>query len=45
MEGIQKKHHLMIDLETLGKTSDAVITSIGAVAFDMDGTVGIDFER
>lgn len=36
--------HLMIDLETLGKTSESVILSIGAVAFDMDGTVGPEFE-
>lgn len=40
----KKYKHLMIDLETLGKTSDAVILSIGAVAFDMDGTIGPDFE-
>lgn len=42
---ISKKYkHLMIDLETLGKTSDSVILSIGAVAFDMDGTIGDEFE-
>lgn len=29
----------MIDLETLATTADAVIMSIGAVRFDMDGTV------
>lgn len=32
--------HIMIDLETLGTTADAVILSIGAVRFDLDsGTV------
>ena len=44
-ESVKKPHHLMIDLETLGKTSDAVILSIGAVAFNMDGTVGPEFEK
>ena len=39
-----KKHHMMLDLETLGKTSDSVILSIGAVCFDMDGTIGPEFE-
>lgn len=34
----------MLDLETLGKTSDAVILSIGAVPFDMDGNMGEPFE-
>lgn len=29
-------HHIMIDLETLGTTADAVILSIGAVRFDLD---------
>lgn len=33
-------HDIMIDLETLGTTADAVILSIGAVRFDLDtGTV------
>jgi len=40
-----KKKHLMLDLEALGKTCDSVILSIGAVAFDMDGTVGPEFEK
>jgi len=40
-----KKKHLMIDLETLGKPCDSVVLSIGAIAFDMDGTVGPKFER
>jgi DNA polymerase III epsilon subunit-like protein len=30
--------HVMIDLETLGTTADAVILSIGAVRFDLDST-------
>lgn len=34
--------NVMVDLETLGKGSDAVILSIGAVAFDETG-VGSDF--
>lgn len=29
-------HHVMIDLETLGTTADAVILSIGAVKFDLN---------
>lgn len=29
--------HVMLDLETLGTTADAVIMSIGAVRFDLDG--------
>lgn len=44
MEEQKKWQHLMIDLETLGKTSDAVILSIGAVPFSMDGTIGEPFE-
>ena len=43
-EIVKKSHHLMIDLETLGKTCDSVILSIGAVAFDMDGKIGPEFE-
>lgn len=30
------KTHVMVDLETLGTTADAVILSIGAVRFDID---------
>ena len=30
--------HIMLDLETLGTTADAVILSIGAVCFDLDST-------
>ena len=33
-----RKQHAMLDLETLGKGSNAVIIAIGAVAFDRDGT-------
>lgn len=40
----RKFKHLMIDLETLGKTADATILSIGAVAFEMDGTIGPELE-
>lgn len=42
---VKKPKHLMLDLETLSKSADSVILSIGAVAFDMDGTVGPEFER
>lgn len=35
--------NVMIDLETLGVTADAVIMSIGAVQFEMDGAVGSRF--
>lgn len=31
--------HVMIDLETLGTTADSVILSIGAVKFDLDGSI------
>lgn len=38
--------HVMIDLETMGKTSTAAIVSIGAVAFDpAAGTLGESFYR
>jgi len=41
----QKKFpHLMIDLETLGTSLDAVILSIGAVPFNMVGEMGEAFE-
>lgn len=40
----KKYRHLMIDIESLGKPSDSVILSIGAVPFDMDGTIGEPFE-
>lgn len=29
-------NHLMIDLETLGTSADAVILSVGAVKFDLE---------
>src|SRR5680860_1209460 len=36
--------HVMIDLETLATTADAVILSIGAVRFDLEtGDVGQDY--
>lgn len=36
-------HNIMLDLETLGTTADAVIMSIGAVKFDLDtGLIGDD---
>jgi hypothetical protein len=44
MKEQKKWKHLMLDLETLGKTSDAVILSIGAVPFNMDGEMGDIFE-
>ena len=44
-EVIKKPKHLMLDLETLGKTCNSVILSIGAVGFSMDGIVGPEFER
>lgn len=31
--------HIMLDLETLGLTADSVILSIGAVKFNLDGTI------
>ena len=34
-----KYDHVMIDLETLGTTADAVILSIGAVKFNLDGAI------
>lgn len=34
---------IMIDLETLGTTADAVIVSIGAVRFDLEATPGTPF--
>lgn len=33
-----EKDHLMVDLETLGKGSNAVIIAVGAVLFDRNGT-------
>ena len=33
------KCHLMIDLETLGTKSNAVILSVGAVLFDLEGNI------
>ncbi len=35
-------HDIMIDLETLGTTADAVILSIGAVRFDLDAGLVFD---
>ena len=35
--------HVMVDLETLGNGNDAVIISIGAVAFDVDAGLGDEF--
>lgn len=35
--------HIMIDLETLGTRSNAVILSIGAVRFDLRGNIGSKF--
>jgi len=41
----KKLHHLMIDLETLGVQTNAVVLSIGAVCFNItDGTLGKEFE-
>lgn len=37
--------NVMIDLETLAVTADAVIMSIGAVEFELDGQVGDTFYR
>ena len=31
--------HIMLDLETMGKSSDAAITAIGAVWFDKTGEI------
>lgn len=42
--GVKKMKHLMVDLETLGKTSDSIILSIGAVSFEMDGSTGPEIE-
>ncbi|ENA5949421.1 3'-5' exoribonuclease, partial [Escherichia coli] len=39
-------HHLMIDLETMGKNPDAPIASIGAVFFDpQTGEQGPEFSK
>lgn len=37
--------NVMIDLETLGTTADAVIMSIGAVEFELNGEIGRKFYR
>lgn len=37
--------HVMLDLETLGTKPGCVVLSIGAVAFDLDGTVRGEFYR
>jgi exodeoxyribonuclease VIII len=42
MSHIKKERHIMLDIETLGKESDAVVASIGAVVFDPDDlSIGI----
>jgi hypothetical protein len=35
--------HIMVDLETLGTTNDAVFLSIGAVEFNLNGEIGSTF--
>ena len=37
--------HVMLDLETLGTVPGASIISIGAVQFDMDGSIGETFKQ
>ncbi|EDL52594.1 ATP-dependent 26S proteasome regulatory subunit [Vibrio mediterranei AK1] len=42
----KKTKHIMIDLETMGNSSNAAIVSIGAVVFDPEtGILGADFEE
>lgn len=41
---ISTKSHVMIDIETMGNTTNAPITSIGCVEFDMDGNTLSEFE-
>lgn len=41
----KKYPHLMIDLETMGQGANAVICSIAAVPFHMDGTTGDYFSQ
>ena len=41
---MEKKDNLMVDLETLGVCADAVVTTIGAVAFSLDGSLGNEIE-
>lgn len=36
---VVRYNHIMIDLETLATTADAVILSIGAVKFNLDGVI------
>ena len=43
---MKKLGHLMLDLETMGKKSNSVICSIGAVEFDIEtGDIGREFYR
>lgn len=37
--------HVMLDLETLGTRPGAILRSIGAVAFTLDGMIGACFDR
>jgi len=39
-----KKDNVMIDLETLGVCADALVLTIGAVAFSLDGCLGNEIE-
>ena len=39
-----KKDNIMIDLETFGVCADAVVLTIGAVAFSLDGCLGNEIE-
>ena len=43
MEFYTEHLHIMIDLETLGKTTDAVVTELSAVAFKVTGEIVSDF--
>lgn len=36
------KRHIMIDNETFGTRKNAVVVSVGAVAFDLDGTIDLN---
>ena len=37
--------HVMLDLETMGISSNAAIIAIGAIAFELDGALGPSFYR
>lgn len=42
----EKKSHLMVDIETLGTSADAVVTQVGAVFFDPEtGLTGAEFSE